>query len=56
MQDSGHVLPLSLGFPMETTVAFARMWLGGVFDRFEGLRVMLAHACACGGCGGGFGG
>ncbi len=44
MQDSGHVLPLSLGFPMETTVAFARMWLGGVFDRFEGLRVMLAHA------------
>lgn len=44
MQDSGHVLPLSLGFPMETTVAFARMWLSGVFDRFEGLRVMLAHA------------
>ncbi len=44
MQDSGHVLPLSLGFPMETTVAFVRMWLGGVFDRFEGLRVMLAHA------------
>lgn len=44
MQQSGHVLPLGLGFPMETTVAFARMWLGGVFDRCKGLRVMLAHA------------
>lgn len=41
---SGHVLPLSLGFPFETTTAFVRMWLSGVFDRFPRLRVLLAHA------------
>ncbi|KAL8814022.1 MAG: hypothetical protein Q9191_008580, partial [Dirinaria sp. TL-2023a] len=41
---SGHVLPLSLGFPFETTTAFTRMWLSGVFDRFPRLRVLLAHA------------
>ncbi|KAL8795087.1 MAG: hypothetical protein Q9195_002384 [Heterodermia aff. obscurata] len=44
MQQSGHVLPLALGFPLETTIAFTRMWLAGVFDRFPGLRVLLAHA------------
>lgn len=40
----GHVLPLSLGFPMETTVAFTRMWLSGVFDRHPKLKVLIAHA------------
>lgn len=44
VQEYGHVLPLSLGFPMETTVAFTRMVLSGVFDRFLDLRVLLAHA------------
>ena len=43
-QDYGHVLPLSLGFPMETTIAFVRMWLSGVFDRHQELRVLIAHA------------
>lgn len=43
-QDYGHVLPLSLGFPMETTIAFVRMWLSGVFNRNQRLRVLLAHA------------
>lgn len=43
-QDYGHVLPLSLGFPMETTIAFVRMWLSGVFDRHRKLRILLAHA------------
>lgn len=42
----GHVLPLALGFPLETTIAIARMLLAGVFDRFPRLRVLLAH---CGG-------
>ncbi|KAG6995551.1 hypothetical protein G7Y79_00044g080220 [Physcia stellaris] len=42
--DSGHVLPLSLGFPLETTIAFTRLWLSGTFDAFPGLRVLLAHA------------
>ena len=40
----GHVLPLSLGFPMETTISFTRMWLSGVFDRYLHLRVLIAHA------------
>lgn len=43
-QDYGHVLPLSLGFPMETTIAFVRMWLSGVFDRHRKLRILIAHA------------
>lgn len=38
------MLPLSLGFPLETTIAFTRLWLSGAFDRFPGLRVLLAHA------------
>lgn len=40
----GHVLPLALGFPMETTIAVARMYLAGVFDRVPSLRVLLAHS------------
>lgn len=41
---SGHVLPLALGFPLETTIAVTRMFLAGVFDRFPGLRMLLAHS------------
>ena len=44
MHESGHVLPLSLGFPLETTIAFTRMYLAGVFDRFPKLMLLLAHA------------
>jgi aminocarboxymuconate-semialdehyde decarboxylase len=40
----GHVLPLALGFPLETTIAVARMLLSGVWDRFESLQVLLAHS------------
>ncbi|KAH9903651.1 uracil-5-carboxylate decarboxylase [Xylariomycetidae sp. FL2044] len=40
----GHVLPLALGFPMETTIAVARMYLAGVFDAVPGLRLLLAHS------------
>ena len=40
----GHVLPLSLGFPMETTIAFTRMWLSGVFDRCPRLKFLIAHS------------
>ncbi|KAJ6446488.1 uracil-5-carboxylate decarboxylase [Purpureocillium lavendulum] len=42
--DYGHVLPLALGFPMETTIAVARMYLAGVFDRVRDLRMLLAHS------------
>ncbi|KAJ5897940.1 hypothetical protein N7504_008228 [Penicillium tannophilum] len=40
----GHVLPLALGFPLETTIAVTRMLLSGVFDRFQELKVLLAHS------------
>lgn len=42
--DYGHVLPLALGFPLETTIAVTRMYLSGVFDRFPELQVLLAHS------------
>ncbi len=41
---SGHVLPLALGFPIETTIAVSRMFLAGVFDRFPKLKMLLAHS------------
>lgn len=42
--DNGHVLPLALGFPFETTTAVARMILAGVLDRHMDLKVLLAHS------------
>jgi predicted TIM-barrel fold metal-dependent hydrolase len=41
---TGHVLPLALGFPLETTIAVARAFLAGVFDKFPNLHVLLAHS------------
>ncbi|KDR83926.1 hypothetical protein GALMADRAFT_150970 [Galerina marginata CBS 339.88] len=43
-KDNGHVLPLALGFPFETTTAATRMILSGVFDKFPNLRLLLAHS------------
>ncbi|KAE9410126.1 hypothetical protein BT96DRAFT_912980 [Gymnopus androsaceus JB14] len=43
-KDNGHVLPLALGFPFETTVAATRIILSGVLDRFPSLRLLLAHS------------
>jgi predicted TIM-barrel fold metal-dependent hydrolase len=40
----GHVLPLALGFPLETTIAVSRMLLSRVWDRFTKLNVLLAHS------------
>ncbi|PQE30096.1 hypothetical protein CJF32_00003533 [Rutstroemia sp. NJR-2017a WRK4] len=40
----GHVLPLALGFPMETTIAVTRMILAGVFDAVPTLSLLLAHS------------
>ncbi|KAF2670545.1 amidohydrolase 2 [Microthyrium microscopicum] len=40
----GHVLPLALGFPLETTIAVTRMILSGVFGRFPELKMLLAHS------------
>ncbi|PCG95681.1 Amidohydrolase 2 [Penicillium occitanis (nom. inval.)] len=43
-QRYGHVLPLALGFPLETTIAVTRMLLSGVFDRFPNIKILLAHS------------
>jgi aminocarboxymuconate-semialdehyde decarboxylase len=40
----GHVLPLALGFPLETTIAITRMILTGIFAKLPGLRILLAHS------------
>ncbi|KAK7514415.1 uracil-5-carboxylate decarboxylase [Phyllosticta citriasiana] len=42
--DYGHVLPLSLGFPLETTIAVTRMLLSGVWERFKELDILIAHS------------
>jgi len=43
-KDNGHVLPLALGFPFETTTAITRLILAGVLDRHPSLRILLAHS------------
>ncbi|PVG03279.1 hypothetical protein CPB86DRAFT_856283 [Serendipita vermifera] len=43
-RDNGHVLPLAMGFPMETTIAITRLILAGVLDRHPELRILLAHS------------
>ncbi|KAJ4476639.1 hypothetical protein J3R30DRAFT_314081 [Lentinula aciculospora] len=43
-KENGHVLPLALGFPFETTTAITRFILSGAFDRFPSIRILLAHS------------
>ncbi|OLL24706.1 2-amino-3-carboxymuconate-6-semialdehyde decarboxylase [Neolecta irregularis DAH-3] len=43
-RNNGHVLPLALGFPFETTVAVTRLILSGTFDKFPKLKILLAHS------------
>ena len=43
-QENGHVLPLALGFPFETTTAATRLILSGVLDRHPDLSLLLAHS------------
>jgi len=45
-KDNGHVLPLALGFPFETTTATTRLILAGVLDRYPELRLLVAHSGA----------
>ncbi len=40
----GTVLPLGIGFPVETSIAVARLVLSGVLQRHAGLKVLVAHA------------
>jgi aminocarboxymuconate-semialdehyde decarboxylase len=41
--DYGHSLYLALEFPFETTVAASKIALSGVLDRYEGIKLLLAH-------------
>ncbi|ERS98313.1 uracil-5-carboxylate decarboxylase [Sporothrix schenckii 1099-18] len=45
--DYGQVLPLALGFPMETTIALTRLFLSGAFDAVPALQVIVAHSGGC---------
>ncbi|KAH7105479.1 hypothetical protein BKA62DRAFT_391216 [Auriculariales sp. MPI-PUGE-AT-0066] len=42
--EQSHVLPLALGFPVETTICVTRLILAGVLDRHPHLRLLLAHS------------
>lgn len=44
MTQYGHILPLAIGFTVETTIAITRMYLSGVFERFPNLKILLAHS------------
>jgi predicted TIM-barrel fold metal-dependent hydrolase len=39
----GTVLPLGIGFPVETSIAVSRLILSGVLQRHAGLRLLVAH-------------
>jgi aminocarboxymuconate-semialdehyde decarboxylase len=41
---SGQVLPVSIGFTSETTIAFTRMYLANIFTKLPTLQVILPHA------------
>ncbi|OAA63339.1 amidohydrolase [Niveomyces insectorum RCEF 264] len=43
----GQVLPLALGFTMETTIALTRMFLSGAFDAVPQLQLIVAHSGGC---------
>ncbi|HEY9498316.1 MAG TPA: amidohydrolase family protein [Terrimesophilobacter sp.] len=42
----GHALPVSVGFPFETTIALARLVFAGVLHRHPKLRMLAAHGGA----------
>lgn len=42
-----HTLPVGIGFPVETTIALARLIYGGVLERFPKLKLVAAHGGGC---------
>ena len=42
-----HTLPVGLGFPVETTIAMARLVFGGVVEEFPELQIIAAHGGGC---------
>jgi len=43
LEGYGHMLPVAIGFPTETTVALVRMAVAGVLDRHPRLKILAAH-------------
>ena len=43
LQGFGHAFPVALGFPLETTIAIARLVFAGVLQRFPALKILAAH-------------
>lgn len=43
-QPNGHVLPLAIGFPVETSIAITRLILAGVLERHPALKLLIAHS------------
>jgi aminocarboxymuconate-semialdehyde decarboxylase len=39
----GTILPLGIGFPVETSIAVSRLILSGVLQRHAGIRLLVAH-------------
>jgi len=39
----GHVLPVGVGFPMETTATVSRLVFAGVLVRHPGLKIIVSH-------------
>jgi aminocarboxymuconate-semialdehyde decarboxylase len=40
----GQILQISMGFPLETTIALTRLFLSGVFHKVPTLRLIASHA------------
>jgi aminocarboxymuconate-semialdehyde decarboxylase len=40
----GTILPLGIGFPVETSIAIARLVLSGVLQRYPDIKLLVAHA------------
>lgn len=43
-KEYGQVMPLALGFPMETTIALARLILSGCFSEVPNLQIIASHS------------
>lgn len=46
LRDFGHALPVSIGFPFETTIAVSRLVFAGVLHRYPELRLLISHGGA----------
>lgn len=44
-KEYGQILPVSMGFPLETTIAMTRLMLSGTFKEIPELQFIVSHAC-----------